>query len=136
MYTGRVENEAGEKRMGCDYTHPRITATGNAGRTRTFRLFRITFFRWVATSCSLEQQGLQVNIITVLRHIYRGCKTIKKGKENMSGRLNDLMICSLFRMPWNGRNNCFISASYSHELVVMCCADERGSYRGKTKTGR
>ncbi len=27
-------------------------------------------------------------------------------------------------------------SSYSQELVVMCCADERGSDRGKTKTGR
>ena len=31
----RVENQAGEKRMGCDCSPPQITATGNAGRTRT-----------------------------------------------------------------------------------------------------
>ena len=54
----RVENQAGEKRMGCDCSPPQITATGNAGRTRTFRLLDITIFRWVATTCSSEQQGL------------------------------------------------------------------------------
>lgn len=36
MQNNRVENQAGEKRMGCDCTPPQITAAGNAGRTRTF----------------------------------------------------------------------------------------------------
>ena len=37
-HNNRVENQAGEKRMGCDCSPPQITAAGNAGRTRIFRI--------------------------------------------------------------------------------------------------
>ena len=67
--------------MGCDCSPPQITAAGNAGRTRTFRLFSITVFRWVATTCSSEQQGLYMQIIQVLQRFDRGCNTSKKGKR-------------------------------------------------------
>ncbi len=44
--------------MGYDCSPPQITAAGNAGRTRIFQLLDITIFRWVAPTCSSEQQGL------------------------------------------------------------------------------
>ena len=53
-----VENQAGEKRMGCDCTPPQITVAGNTGRTRIFKSLDVSLFRWVAVSVVSEREGL------------------------------------------------------------------------------
>ena len=57
--TPRVEKEAGEKRVGCGCSHPLFTATGNAGRRRTFGVFRSHILGWVAIEASTYKGWLQ-----------------------------------------------------------------------------
>lgn len=115
----RVENEAGESRVGCGCSPPAVTTDGNADRLGIFSDLDFDFSGWVAETDIKKRIGCYAN----------KCRYYSGFNSDYYFECLSTNDCELF-------DKLFYCRWISKNLCGMLCSERSVILYGKTKTGR